>query len=136
MAALVLWSPWSDITETGDTYLSLKDHDPLLTYRESLEHAANAYADPADQKHPYVSPVYGDYSKGFPPALIQVGTREIFFSNAVRHYRALDDAGIEVIIDPFEGMWHVFQAFHWDLPESEHAREKVASFLREHLDYE
>lgn len=136
LAALVLWSPWSDITETGDTYLSLRDHDPLLTYKESLEHAADAYAEPADQKHPYVSPVYGEYSKGFPPTLIQVGTREIFFSNAVRHYRALDDAGIEVVIDPYEGMWHVFQAFHWELPESEQAREKVASFLKEHLNYE
>jgi monoterpene epsilon-lactone hydrolase len=47
---------------------------------------ADAYADPKDQKHPYVSPVYGDYTKGFPPTLIQGGTKEIFLSNFIRQY--------------------------------------------------
>ena len=90
-------------------------------------------ADPEDQKNPYVSPVYADYSKGFPPTLIQVGTKEIFLSNAVRHYQALDDAGITVKLDLHEGMWHVFQAFAWDLPESWRARKKMRAFLEEHL---
>jgi monoterpene epsilon-lactone hydrolase len=135
IGAVVLWSPWSDITETGDTYVTLKDHDPLLDYADILRNSAGAYADPKDQKHPYVSPVYGDYSKGFPPTLIQVGTKEIFLSNAVRHYQALDQAGVTVKLDPYEGMWHVFQAFHWQLPESDIARGKMAQFLKEHLDY-
>lgn len=135
VAAVVLWSPWSDITETGDTYATLKDTDPLLIYENSLGHAADAYAAPEDQKHPYVSPVYGDYTKGFPPTLIQVGTKEIFFSNAVRHYQALDQAGIPVKFDPYEGMWHVFQGFHWDIPESHLVREKMAMFLQQQLGY-
>jgi monoterpene epsilon-lactone hydrolase len=135
IGAVVLWSPWSDITETGDTYVTLKDHDPLLDYADILRNSAGAYADQKDQKHPYVSPVYGDYSKGFPPTLIQVGTKEIFLSNAVRHYQALDQAGVTVKLDPYEGMWHVFQAFHWQLPESDIARGKMAQFLKEHLDY-
>ena len=135
IAAVVLWSPWSDITETGDTYATLREADPLLTYADNLKHAADAYADPKDQRHPYVSPVYGDYAKGFPPTLIQVGTKEIFLSNSIRHYQALDQAGVSVKLDPYEGMWHVFQAFHWQLPESDLARDKMAQFLREHLEY-
>ena len=135
LAAVVLWSPWSDITENGDTYSTLADADPVLNYKNTLQNPADAYANPKDQKHPYVSPVYGDYSKGFPPTLIQVGTKEIFLSNSVRHYQALDQAGVEVKLDPYEGMWHVFQAFHWRLPESELARQKMAKFLRKHLDY-
>ena len=85
--------------------------DPLLVYENNLKHAADAYADPEDQKHPYVSPVYGDHAQGFPPTLIQVGTTEIFLSNAIRHHQTLADAGVPVKIDPYEGMWHVFQAF-------------------------
>ena len=135
VGAVVLWSPWSDITETGDTYTTLRDADPVLVYENALAPSAGAYADPGDQKHPYVSPVYGDYSEGFPPTLIQVGTAEIFLSNAVRLYQALDNAGIPVKLDPYEGMWHVFQAFHWDLPESHLAREKMATFLRQQLGY-
>ncbi len=85
-AAVVLWSPWSDITETGDTYFTMKHAEPSYSYEGVLRPSADAYADPKDQKHPYVSPVYGDYTKGFPPTLIQGGTKEIFLSNFVRHY--------------------------------------------------
>ena len=132
-AAVILWSPWSDITETGDSYTTLKDADPLLYYPGNLKNCADAYAAPADQKHPYVSPVYGDYSKGFPPTLIQAGTKEIFLSNAVRHYQVLDNAGIPVKLDLYEGMWHIFQVFNHDLPESKMARKKVSVFLDQHL---
>lgn len=132
-AAVVLWSPWSDITDTGDTYTTLQDADPLLCYRANLAHCAAAYASPADQKHPYVSPVYGDYSKGFPPTLIQAGTKEIFLSNAVRHYQALDTAGISVKLDLYEGMWHIFQVFTHDIPEAKLARKKVRAFLDQQL---
>lgn len=132
-AAVVLWSPWSDITETGDTYATLQQADPLLYYPNNLKHCADAYAAPADQKHPYVSPVYGDYSKGFPPTLIQAGTKEIFLSNAVRHYQALDSAGIPAKLDLYEGMWHIFQVFNYGLPESKLARKKVKAFLAQHV---
>ena len=132
-AAVVLWSPWSDITETGDSYTTLQHADPLLYYPDNLKNSADAYADPNDQKHPYVSPVYADYSKGFPPTLIQAGTKEILLSSAVRHYQALDQAGIPVKLDLYEGMWHIFQVFHHDIPESKTARAKVRMFLDQHL---
>ena len=132
-AAVVLWSPWSDITETGDSYATLKAADPLLYYPNNLKNCADAYADPADQKHPYVSPVYGDYSNGFPPTLIQAGSKEIFLSNAIRHYQALDQSGVTVKLDLYEGMWHIFQVFNHDIPESKIARKKVRAFLEKHM---
>lgn len=133
-SAVVLWSPWSDITETGDTYTTLQNADPLLYYPGNLKNCADAYAPPADQKHPYVSPVYGDYAQGFPPTLIQVGTKEIFLSNAVRQYQALDNAGIPVKLDVYEGMWHIFQVFTHDIPEAKLARGKVKAFLDRYLE--
>ena len=132
-AAVVLWSPWADITDAGDSYATLLDADPLLYYPGNLKNCADAYAAPADQRNPYVSPVYGDYSKGFPPTLIQAGTKEIFLSNAVRQYQALDQAGIPAKLDLYEGMWHIFQVFNHDLPESKLARKKVRAFLEHRL---
>ena len=132
-AAVVLRSPWSDITNKGDTYSTLQHADPLLYYPLNLAHCADAYASRDDHRNPYVSPVYGNYTKGFPPTLIQVGTKEIFLSNAVRHYQALDDARIDVKFDPYEGMWHLFATFNWNLPESKLARKKMADFLKVHL---
>ena len=132
-AAVVLWSPWADITETGDTYKTLKLAEPMYLYEKHLKHSADAYADPKDQKNPYVSPVYGDYTKGFPPTLIQGGTKEIFLSNFIRLYQALDSNGQNVKLDLYEGMSHVFQAFMPDTPESKMALGKVDAFLKQHL---
>ncbi len=132
-AAVVLWSPWSDITDTGDSYFTLKRADPAYFYDNHLKTSADAYADPKDQKHPYVSPVYGDYSKGFPPTLIQGGSKEIFLSNFIRHYQALDTAGQIVKLDIYEGMVHVFQVALAGTPESKTALGKVDTFLKQHL---
>lgn len=132
-AAVVLWSPWADITETGDTYETLKLAEPMYIYEKHLKHSADAYADPKDQKNPYVSPVYGDYTKGFPPTLIQGGTKEIFLSNFIRLYQALDSDGQKAKLDLYEGMSHVFQAFMPDTPESKMALGKVDAFLKQHL---
>jgi epsilon-lactone hydrolase len=129
IGGVMLWSPWADITETGDTYKTLKDAEPILSYSGFLSHAANAYADPQDFAHPYVSPVHADFGPGFPPSLIQIGTRDLFLSNAVRLYQALESAGRRVTLDVYEGMWHVFQSTP-DLPEARIARGKVAAFLQ------
>jgi acetyl esterase/lipase len=130
-AALVLWSPWADITDTGDTYRTLRQTD-FLTY-ESLRQGALAYADAADQKLPYVSPVYGDYGKPFPPTLIQGGLREIFLSDFVRLYQALDSSGREVKLDLYEAMPHVFQAILSDTDESRNAVRKTVRFMKDHI---
>lgn len=134
-AAVVLWSPWSDITNRGDSAITLKDFEPAHVYDKQLQRAADAYADRKDQKHPYVSPVYGDYSKGFPPTLIQGGTREIFLSHFVRHYRAIDDAGGTAVLDLYDGMPHIFQVRPElaESPETKRAMARMKAFLQRWL---
>jgi len=132
-AAVVLWSPWADVTETGDTYVTLKAAEANYLYETVLGPSANAYVDPKDQKNPYVSPAYGDFTKGFPPTLIQGGTREIFLSGFVRFYQALDTAGQTVKLDIYEGMPHVFQVKAPESPESVTALKKMDAFLTQYL---
>jgi epsilon-lactone hydrolase len=103
-AAAVLVSPWLDVTPSGDTETTLRYADPNLLYEKHGKQAAAAFADPGDQKDPYVSPVYGDYSTGFPPTLIQGGLKETLLSGFVRLYQALDVAGVPVKLDLYEGM--------------------------------
>jgi acetyl esterase/lipase len=74
-----------------------------------------------------VSPLYADFTKGFPPTLIQDSTRTTFVSTSVRLFRKLDAAGVHPVLDLYEGMWHVFQA---DLvPEAETAMKTSAEFI-------
>lgn len=131
--ALVLWSPWADITETGDTYVTLRDAEPRYTYKDVLGPSALAYAKPGDQKEPYVSPVYGKFAAGFPPTLIQGGTKELFLSNFVRLYQALDQAGQTVKLDIYEGMPHVFMAQLPNTVEARTALAKTGDWVTDHL---
>ena len=131
-AAVILYSPMADLTTPGDTYTTLRDAEPLYRLDLHIRDSLDAYADPADQKYPYVSYVYGDYAKGFPPTLIQGGTKEIVMSSFVRLYQAMDTAGVDVKLDIYEGMPHVFQAVP-GLPEAAVALGKVDAFLKEHV---
>jgi acetyl esterase/lipase len=132
-AALLLLSPWADVTDRGDTSITLRDAEPVFRYDAHLRSSALAYADPADQRHPHVSPVYGDFSKGFAPTLIQGGTRELFLSHFVRLYRAIDAAGGTAVLDLHEGMPHGFAAMAPTSDESAAAFDRAQRFFAEHL---
>ena len=132
-AAAVLVSPWVDVTPSGDTETTLHDADPNQLYEKHSKQAAGAFADPADQKHPYASPVYGDFSKGFCPTLIQGGLKETLLSGFVRFYQALDVCGVPVKLDLYEGMIHNFQDRIPDAPEAISARKKIREFVLQYL---
>lgn len=130
--ALYVMSPSCDVTQQGDSYQTLSSVDPILD-RESSAWGASAYADPQDQQNPYVSAVYGDYSKAFPPTLIQGGTREMLLSNFVREYQAIRSGGHVAVLDLYEGMPHVFQGSLPNTPEARTAMARAALFFTEHL---
>lgn len=102
-AGLVLMTPEVDLTESGDSFEVLLGLDPVLKSR--LTDSIALYADGAPLDHPYLSPLFGDLS-GFPPTLLQTGTRDLFLSNTVRMHRALRDAGVAAELHVFEAMPH------------------------------
>ena len=130
--ALYLMSPSVDVTQQGDSYLTLANVDPVLDPASSAW-GADAYADKRDQTNPYVSAVYGDYAKAFPPTLIQGGTREMLLSNYVREYQAIRGGGHEAVLDLYEGMPHVFLGSVPDTPEARTAIARAVAFLNAHL---
>jgi acetyl esterase/lipase len=103
-AGLVLLTPELDLTESGDSFATNLGVDTVL--RRSLMSASRLYAGGHDLAHPYLSPLFGDMTKGFPPTLLQAGTRDLFLSNAVRMHRALRRAGIEAELHVCEAMPH------------------------------
>lgn len=132
-AALVLWSPWADVTDRGDTMVTLRDAEVFYTYEGLMGPSALAYADAEYHRHPYVSPVYADFAKGFPPTLIQGGTKEVLLSAFVRLYQAIDQSGQVVKLDIYEGMPHVFIGLLPETVESQAAMAKVVKWVSAHL---
>jgi monoterpene epsilon-lactone hydrolase len=131
-AALLLVSPATDLSGAGDTRVTLANADPVL-WGPGIQPGIDAYAPPADQKNPYVSAVYGDFSKGYPPTLIIGGTKELLLSDMVRLERAIRDAGGDVRLELYEGMPHVFPGLVANAPEGKSALREMTSFWTQHL---
>lgn len=91
-AAAVLMTPELDLTESGDSFQTNLGLDNVLT--GSLMQPNLLYAGGHDLTDPYVSPLFGDFTKGFPPTFISAGTRDLFLSNAARMHAALRSAGV------------------------------------------
>jgi epsilon-lactone hydrolase len=130
-AAALFWSPNTDLSSRDDTTVTLDPDDPILTYSTLLVSGSKAYAGGVALDDPRVSPLYADFSGGFSPTLIVVGTKEMLLSSSVRFYQALEAAGQSVKLDVYEGMWHAFPQY--DVPESKVAVEKSARFINDHL---
>ena len=122
---MVLFSPWTDMTASGDSYTECQDRDPLLTHAY-IDAVREAYAPGADWSLPEYSPLFADL-RGLPPTLIQVGGREILRDDATRLHQKLQEAGVPAMLQTWPEMWHVFQMF--PLKTAEDAMEQMAQFL-------
>ncbi|MBE7245724.1 MAG: alpha/beta hydrolase [Actinomycetospora chiangmaiensis] len=132
-AAIGLGTPWSDMTETGDTYKTNEWLDNVLvSYSGYLTPAAKLYANGRDLKDPQLSPIYGDFAD-LPPALLVSGTRDLFLSNTVRTHRKLRAAGIEADLHVFEGMSHAQYLAAPDSPETKEVFTEMARFFDHRL---
>jgi acetyl esterase/lipase len=90
------------------------------------------YAAGRDLKDPLLSPIYGDVA-AFPPAILTSGTRDLYLSNTVRMHRKLRAAGIEAVLQLWEGQSHVQYMSDPDAPETREYHDEVAGFPGRHL---
>lgn len=126
---LVLMSPWTDLTASGESYETNFTKDPLFgNTRESMIYNLD-YVGKEDPKNPYISPLFGTYA-GFPPMLIQVVSIEMLLSDSTSLAKKAKEAGVKVRLSIYEEMFHVFQMGELMLPESRQAWEEVGKFLR------
>lgn len=123
--ALVLMSPWTDLTCAGESYQDKAELDPVLN-KAYIDRMIQSYAANRNLKDPFISPIYGDF-KDFPSVYIQVGENEILYSDSLMLYQALKEAGVAVKMDEYPGMWHVFQMS--PVKASKEAVNKIADYI-------
>ena len=125
-AGLVLLTPEVDLTESGDSFQTNLGVDTTLA--GSLMEANLLYAGGHDLEDPYLSPLFGDFTKGFPSTILTAGTRDLFLSNAVRMHRALRRAGVDAQLHIKEAASH--SAFFGMAPEDAEIDDEVRAFAR------
>lgn len=124
--ALILMSPWTDMTATSSSYEKYKDLDPMLT-KEYVLGVRRAYAGAdADYSLPQYSPLYGELA-GIPPTFIQVGSHEILRADSENLYKKLRHNECNVKLTVYNGGWHVFQQL--PLPRAAKALDDIRDFI-------
>ena len=126
-AAAVCLSPWTDLSLTRDSHRTRAALDPMCRV-PALTVSRDAYVAGRDPKAPTVSPVFASLA-GLPPLLIQVGTAELLLADATELAANARRDGVDVTLEVWDEMIHVFQAFFPLLPEGRAAIGKIAEFL-------
>ncbi len=129
--ALVTLSPWTDLAMTGESLVTRREVDVLIS-PDDAENNTSPYIgdDPSvDAKHPLVSPLYADPT-GLPRLLIQVGDDEVLLSDSTRFAESAEIAGVDVTIEIWPEMLHVFQMGAGTVPEATEAIAKIGAWLK------
>ena len=127
-AAAILLTPALDLSHSGDTFHTNLGVDTVLTGSDGSEMLL--YAGGHDLRAPYLSPLFGDFRAGFPPALLASGTRDMLLSSTVRMHRALRAAGVPAELHVLEAAPHGF--FGGNTPEDRELDNEVRRFIDVH----
>ncbi|WP_309624770.1 alpha/beta hydrolase [Methylibium sp.] len=131
-AATLPMSPWAGWDTSGTTYDTNESRDALVS-RGTTNVMGSLFIGPnGDPKHPLANPLYTDYS-GFPPIYIQVGDAETLVDDSRRIVERAKQAGVDVKLDLYADMQHVFHFLAGTAPEADAAIQQMAQWVRPKL---
>ena len=130
-AAAVCISPWTDLALTGESLRSKAEADPMIT-NDGVTRVRDAYVGDANPSAPLVSPIYADLSR-LPPMLIQVGENEVLLNDSTRLAERAEAGGVDVTLEVWPEMIHVWHFFAAMLPEGQQAIDRIGEWVRERL---
>jgi epsilon-lactone hydrolase len=120
------------LTFSGNSIHSQKKVDPIFGGEGNRLEFAPAYLGIQSPANPLISPLFADL-RHLPPTLIHVGSDEILLDDSTRLNEKLKAAGVDVQMEIWNGMWHVFQAFAPWAPEAQFSIEKIGTFIRQQI---
>jgi acetyl esterase/lipase len=127
----LMFSPWLDLTASGESMTTRAKRDPWFKPPD-MPIIASYYCKEEEYRDPLVSPVFADVS-GLPPVYIQVGDDEILLSDSTRIAENIEAAGGDATLEIWPDMFHVFQVFVHQMPESREAIDKLVPFVQSRL---
>ena len=129
-AALLMISPYVDITLSLPSVTQMAGRDPMVT-AHALRRGGDSYRGDISASDPRVSPLFGSL-RNLPPMLVQAGSEEILLDDARRLARYASEAGVEAQCHIYPGMWHNLQMFSAFIEDANLALDEIAAFIRSH----
>lgn len=122
---LILICPWVDLEMNNPAIAATEATDPMLSVH-SLEKAGSVYGAALPVRHPWASPLHGDFS-GLPDITLFAATRDIVHHDSLDLATAARAQGVNVDVRIGQGMIHVWPLL--PIPEGRAARAAIAQVL-------
>ncbi|MDJ0629304.1 MAG: alpha/beta hydrolase [Rhodobacter sp.] len=126
-AAAFAFSPWTDLTLSGESFTSNAARDVLLPASQA-ETVLEYYLAGQSPDDPRASPLFATFPDA-PPIFLQAAKTEILRDDTLRMAGALRAQGAEVTVDLWGHLPHVWPIFQGWLPEADEALGRVAGFI-------
>ena len=126
-AGLVTFCPWTDLAATGGSLEENTERCAMFA-GETIRRAARFYVGEADPTLPLISPLYGDF-RGLPPMLVHASEDEVLRDDAIRVAEAARRAGVDVELQLWPHVPHVWQFFAAVLPEARASLSAATRFV-------
>jgi acetyl esterase/lipase len=127
-AAAVAISPWVDMEFLGESMKTRADADPMIT-KAQISQIGELFLAGGDPRDPLAAPLHADLT-GLPPILIHVGDAEVLLDDSTRFAAKAEAAGVDVTLEVWPEMVHVWHASAGYVPESDQAIARIAEFSR------
>ena len=129
-AAVVAFSPWTDLALTGASLDENSDRCAMFA-GITIRRASVFYVGDADPRNPHLSPLYGEYHD-MPPMLIHASLDEVLRDDAIRVAQRARDFGVAVELRVWRRVPHVWQFFAAVLPEADQSLRDAVRFITSH----
>jgi len=124
----VCLAPATDLSFSDESYFARGETDLVLADL-GIFWWCGSFIGHSDVKDPTLSPLFGDL-KGLPPLLVQASTSEMLYSDATRFVEKALEAGVDVTLQTWDDIPHVFQGGDPDvMPEVTDALQKIGQFV-------
>ncbi len=127
-AASIPLSPWYDPEGTGKSLDINADKDCIVS-KEVLANMSAMFLGGVSSKDPLANLLQADIS-GLPPIYIQVGEDEALLDDSLRFGELAKKGGVDIKVDVFPEMQHVFHFMAGNAPEADDAIEKMSDWVR------
>lgn len=127
-SAVVVFSPFVDLSVSGDSWQRNEGRDPILT-ADLARGCATLYAPGVDPRDHRLSAVFADLS-GLPPLQIHASSADPMFDDAVQLMSACDRAGVSAESHVWSDVPHMWYAFHDHLMQARHSINLTGSFVK------
>lgn len=125
-------SPWVDMEGQGESMRTKAKVDPMVGF-EGLGEMARAYLGGADPRTPLAAPLHADLT-GLAPLLIHVGSAETLLDDSTRLAATAAAADVEVRLEAWPEMIHVWHFFFPMLGEARAALAIAGGWIRTRID--